>query len=180
MPLDRGVVTPPEVSNCGSNAANVKRQELLRRSKTENKNIKDSFYSDPYAAVPVVRYLKELGIISTKSLAWDPFGGAGDLAKGIETEGLKVVWTDKFSIPGRSIDFYKTDVPEYVSVIVTNTNWDDKVHTLEHLYAKDLPFAAIFPLSIIGQVATSKLLREKVSYFLVCLVYELQYAYIRD
>lgn len=109
----------------------------------------DDFQTPPIALKPLIPYLKEGWII------WECACGKGNLVKGLEEAGFRVIGTD--ILTGHDFLTYE---PVYYDCIVTNPPYSLKQEFLERAYELGKPFALLLPLTTFETEKRQKLFRK--------------------
>jgi hypothetical protein len=96
----------------------------------------DDFQTPACAINPLLKY------IPAGSTIWECACGKGNLVRGFENLGYKVIGSD--ALTGQSFFLYQ---PDNYDVIVTNPPFSLKQEFLEHAYLLGKPFAFLLPLT---------------------------------
>lgn len=155
MTLSEERATNPSIS------AQSKRQQYLRECQRTGKEVIDDFYTPKWVVQKLFEHLRENDFPLPEDLfVWEGFCGSGNLVKGMQEMGIKVVGTDKFTTPDHT-DFFKVvnpaDVAKGINFLVTNPVYGPsgvKEEVLEKCYAWGLGFCLLLPFAVTVQVKT--------------------------
>lgn len=116
--------------------------------------LKGLSYSDDFQT-PAVALRPLLGFLRKNWTIWECAAGRGNLVKGLESEGLKVIATDILT----GYDFLKWQPDEY-DCIVTNPPYSLKERFLYRCYDLKKPFALLLPLTALETAKRQKLYQK--------------------
>lgn len=97
----------------------------------------DDFQTPPEALKPLLPYLKKDWTI------WECACGSGNLVRGLEEQGHKVIGTDIIN----GVNFLTAIPDDRFDCIITNPPFKYKQHFLERCYELKKPFALLLPLT---------------------------------
>lgn len=109
----------------------------------------DNFQTPPLALVPLLPFLKPDWLI------WEAAEGEGNLTRGLEAEGFKVIGSDILS----GQDFLRWE-PSQFDCVITNPPFSLKLQFLERAYQLRKPFAFLLPLTALETEKRQKLYKE--------------------
>lgn len=96
----------------------------------------DEFYTPAYAIHPIINYLKQKRYVNV----WCPFDTENSFFVKLLTEaGFNVIYTHIST----GDDFFKTDTPENIDVIVSNPPYSIKGKVIENCFNRKKPFALL-------------------------------------
>lgn len=119
---------------------------MAKKLQIQSKGRPDDFQTPDYALDFVVPYLNKDWLI------WECAEGKGNLTKGLQIRGFKVIGSDK------EFDFLKNK--KECDCIITNPPYSLKQQFLERCYTLEKPFALLMPLTALESEQRQKLYRK--------------------